>query len=388
VVGGSGAVNATFALRGSPHDYDGWGIPGWSFDDVLPDFVALETDLDYGGQSYHGDHGPVPVRRYTGDDVSPLTAGVLEAMQRAGLPGVADHNAPYAVGAGPVPVNSVGGRRMSTALTHLEPARGRANLTVRGDSPVDEVVVRNGRACGVRIGAEVLTAGEVIVSAGAYHSPALLRRSGLGLPGVGAGLVDHPAVSVDLPYYGPALDRPPFQAVATLHSSLADPATEAPDLQLIAGGPLPPGSGQVTPVFFLAGVLLRPRSRGRVGRQVDAAFFSHPEDSRRLLEAFRLAEQVAADPAIRELSGGQVLTPSLDDADAEKWIDANVWSYHHPVGTCAMGTVVDPHCRAVEVAGLSVIDASVMPDIPSANTHIPTVMLAEHALRLRGEVAA
>jgi choline dehydrogenase len=190
---------------------------------------------------------------------------------------------------------------------------------------------------------------------------------------------------VDLPYYGPALDRPPFQVIATLHSSLADPATEGPDLQLVAGGPLPAGGERMTPVFFLAAALLRPRSRGRVGRLVEPGYFSSPEDLRCLMEGFRLAEQVARDPAIRELSHGQVLTPSLDDAGVEKWIDANVWSYHHPVGTCAMGVVVDAQCRVLDVQGLSVIDASVMPDIPSANTNIPTIMVAEHALRLRGD---
>jgi choline dehydrogenase len=199
VIGGSGAVNATFALRGSPHDYDGWGIPGWSFDDVLPDFIALETDLDHGGQTYHGDHGPVPVRRYEGDDVSPVAAGALDAMQRAGLPGVADHNAPYAVGAGPVPMNCVDGLRMSTALAYLEPARARGNLTIRGDSPVDEVVVRNGRATGVRIGAEVLTRAAAPIRAapargrdrpgrppGRERRPALLRP-GPGPPAVPGG---------------------------------------------------------------------------------------------------------------------------------------------------------------------------------------------------------
>ncbi|NYJ03746.1 GMC family oxidoreductase [Petropleomorpha daqingensis] len=385
VIGGSGAVNAAFALRGSPHDYDGWGIPGWSFADVLPDFVAVETDLDFGDRAWHGDGGPVPIRRYAGPELSPVAEALLGGLQRAGLRAVPDHNAPYACGAGPTPVNCVGGRRMSTALTHLEPARDRRGLTVRGNCAVDEVVVRNGRAVGVRIGADVVGAGEVVVSAGAYHSPALLRRSGLRHPGIGAGLVDHPAIAVDLPYAGPPCDQPVFQVAATLHSSLSDPATEAPDLQLFGGGPLPTGPG--TAVFFLAAALLRPRSRGRVADEVDLGYFTHPDDLPRLVEGFRLAERVAADPAVRELSGGQVLTPRLDDADVGAWIEAGAWTYHHPVGTCAMGVVVDPECRVPDVAGLSVVDASVLPDIPSANTNLPTIMAAEHALRLRGDVA-
>jgi choline dehydrogenase len=385
VVGGSGAVNATFALRGSPHDYDGWGIPGWTFDDVLPDFVGLEHDLDFGHQPFHGDDGPLPVRRYPEAELSHVASATLGALERVGVPRITDHNAPYATGAAPLPMNCVDGRRMSTAVTYLEPARSRANLHIRGDAAVDEVVIRHGRATGVRTGADVVAAGEVIVSAGAYHSPGLLHRSGLRIAGIGGNLVDHPAVSVDLPYLGPAQDRPIFQVAATVHSSLADPATDAPDLQLIAGGPLPPDAGQEHGVFFVSAALLRPRSRGCVGPEVDPGYFTHPDDLRRLLEGFRLAEEVAADPAVRELSGGRRLTPELDDADAARWIDAKVWSYHHPVGTCAMGVVVDEQCRVADVAGLSVVDASVLPDVPSANTHVPTIMAAEHVLRLRGD---
>ena len=138
VVGGSSAVNATFALRGSPFDYDAWLQPGWSFTDVMPSFVHLESDLDFATAAHHGAAGPVPIRRYLGAEQSALAGAALDGLQSAGILGIADHNAPYAVGVAPLPVNAVNGRRMSTALTHLEPARARPNLRVRGDALVAE----------------------------------------------------------------------------------------------------------------------------------------------------------------------------------------------------------------------------------------------------------
>ena len=204
------------------------GQPGWAFADVLSSFVALESDLDFGSAEYHGRSGPVPIRRYLGAEQSAVAAAAFDSLRESGLPAIADHNAPGAVGVAPLPVNAVDGRRMSTALTHLEPARTRSNLTVRGGAVVREVVLSGGRAVGVRLaGGEVILAGEVIVSTGTYHSPGLLRRSGVHLPGLGANLVDHPVVSIDLPYYGPSRDDAVFQLVATLHSTMATPGTRS-----------------------------------------------------------------------------------------------------------------------------------------------------------------
>jgi choline dehydrogenase len=376
VVGGSSAVNATFALRGSPHDYDAWDLPGWSFADVLPTFAALERDLDFGSAPYHGDGGPVPIRRYAGDELSPVATAFVESTVSAGVPWIDDHNAPYAVGVSGLPVNALDGRRMSVALTHLEPARSRPNLTIRGGAVVDAVDIQDGRARGVRLqGGDVLPAGEVVVCCGTYGSPDLLRRSGVAAPAIGANLIDHPAVSVDLPYLGPPTDRAVFQAVATMHSSLADPATEAPDLQILAGGPWP-GSA---PVFFIGAALLKPRSRGRVDDRISFNYFEDPSDLARLAEGVAKVEEIVAGAAVARLTGGGRLSPRPSTrTELEQWIRAVTWTYHHPVGTCAMGTVLDGDCRLPDVAGLSVVDASALPDIPSANTNLPTLMLAEH----------
>jgi choline dehydrogenase len=385
VIGGSSAVNATFALRGSPFDYDAWQVPGWSFAEVLPTFVRLETDLDFGSSDYHGSTGPVPIRRYRGTEQSAVAAAGIDDFRAAGLPSIDDHNAPYAVGAAPLPLNAVGGRRMSTALTHLEPARHRANLSIRGDCAVEEIVIAGGRASGVRLpGGEVIDGGEVIICAGAYLSPGLLRRSGVDLHGVGANLIDHPAAGIDLPYYGPLEDVAPHQLVATLHSSMADPATDPPDLQILVGGPYLPSEPGGPRTLYVGAALMKPRSRGHVGDDIDLNYYDDPDDLARLIEGLDRVEQVIAGPAIRALSRGERLQPRLTDkTELRKWISGATWSYHHPVGTCAMGVVVDADCRVHGVDRLSVVDASVMPDIPSANTNIPTIMIAEHIAQRR-----
>jgi choline dehydrogenase len=381
VLGGSSAVNATFALRGSPHDYDAWGLAGWSFADVLPAFIALERDLDFGSAPYHGDSGPVPIRRYAGDELSPVAAALIESTVDVGIPRVDDHNAPFAVGVSTLPVNALDGRRMSTALTHLEPARHRPNLSVRAAALVESVDIRDGRARGVRLhGGEMIAGGEVVVCCGAYGSPGLLRRSGIARPAVGENLVDHPVVSVDLPYLGPQTERAVFQAVATLHSAWADPASEPPDLQILAGGPWP----GTPPVFFIGAALLKPRSRGRVGERIEFNYFDDPSDVARLAEGLARVEEIVSSSAVARLAGGERLSPRPSTpAEVDAWMKQCAWTYHHPVGTCAMGTVVDEDCRVPDVSGLSIVDASVVPEIPSANTNLPTLMLAEQVANRR-----
>ena len=414
VTGGCSAVNATFALRGAPADYDAWaalGNPGWAFADVLSSFRRLETDLDHPGADHHGGDGPIPVRRYLGDARSRLTVAAGDAFSALGIPSVPDHNAPGAVGFGPLPVNTVDGRRMSTAGGYLAPARHRSNLAVRAGVLVQDVVVRAGRAVGVRLypSGEFIRAGEVILCAGAYHSPGLLVRSGIGsadevralgvdvvgdLPGVGANLADHPAVSVSGTIALPTADAPVFQLVATVHSSGSDPRRDPPDLQLLVGGPFmsPAGAG-----FFVGAALLKPLSRGRVRtRSVDAAappqidlgYFGHPADLPRLSEGVILAHRALCTEPLRAVSAEPAPVVPAGNA-LRRWIVDEAWSYHHPVGTCAMGpdpdrgAVVDADCRVHGVEGLSVVDASVMPDIPSANTNLPTIMLAERAVARR-----
>lgn len=188
-MGGSSTVNGLCAIRGMPDDYDGWaraGAKGWSYAEVLPSFVKLEDDHDFGAKPYHGRGGPTPVYReprggWGGvDEAFTLAAGALGATWSA------DHNAPDATGLSPFAMNIRDGRRVSTNDGYLEPARERANLVIRGDAHVDTLLFAPDRTTvrGVRlVGGEeirVASGGEVIVACGAAHSPALLMRSGIG----------------------------------------------------------------------------------------------------------------------------------------------------------------------------------------------------------------
>lgn len=418
LLGGCSSTNATFALRGSPADYDAWaaaGNDGWSFDDVLPSFKRLESDADFGADPWHGDAGPIPIRRYRPAELTEVAAAGLRAFSATGIQPVADHNAPGAVGAGPLPVNCRDGVRVSTALAYLPGPADRPNLRLRCDAEVSSVVLAGTRATGVRLASgETIGADAVVVCAGAYGSPALLLRSGLGpatdlsalgiavtadLAGVGANLADHPAVSVELPYRPDGEPAPLFQVVATLHSA-ASSSADPPDLQCLVFGPYEPPED--APATFLCGAaLLKPRSRGTVKLRsaaprdpprVSLGYLTAQTDADRLVEGLERVEALAADPAIRALCRGDTAPPgTVPREQRSEWVRRTCWTYHHAVGTCAMGPASDP-ASVVDAAGcvhgttgLFVADASVMPDIPSANTHIPTVMVAE---RLAGGIGA
>jgi choline dehydrogenase len=410
LLGGCSSTNATFALRGHPTDYDAWaaaGNAGWSFAEVLPYFCKLETDADLGSADWHGSNGPLPIRRYGDRELTDVALAGLETLEESGFPLIADANEPGAVGLACIPVNARDGERISTALAYLPLGQGRSNLTIRCEAEVAELILDGGRVAGVRLlSGEEIRAHEVIVSAGAYASPALLMRSGIGpsaalreldipviadLPGVGQNLIDHPAVSVDLLYDRVVEPVPVFQVAATFHSS-GTGSSVAPDLHCMVGGPY---EGDPA-TFFLATALLKPHSRGSVTLRsadptapprIDLGYYRASDDLDRLVEGVLRVREVGRVGAIKELSGGVEFGPGAE-VDLRTWVRRRTWTYHHPVGTCAMGidpsagAVVDPACRVHGIAGLRVVDASIMPDIPSANTHIPTVMIAERVAAL------
>ena len=406
LVGGCSATNACLALRGSPADYDRWaalGNEGWSFQECLPYFCASETDADFGSDSWHGATGPLPIRRYGKDDRNAFHEAFLSVA--TGLhPHVADHNAPGAVGVGPVPVNAVGGLRVSTALAYLPLVRGLPNFTIRANALVDRIVVRSGRAVGVHLAAtgETIEADLVVLTAGTYASPALLIRSGIGpaadiaalglrceanLPNVGKNLSDHPWVpsplSVTVPTGGPG-----FQAVLTWHSTGADPSGP-PDLQIFAQGPF---NNDGRAIASLCAVVLKPRSRGCVALRslepaapplIDLGLLTNGDDLRRICDAVRHARRLLSAPQFKAIAEQDYPSDhGQNDSELHSHVLANVRTYHHPTGTCAMGP--DPAHAVVDCSGhvhgmerLVVADASIMPEIPSANTNLPTVMIAE-----------
>ena len=245
LVGGCSATNGVFALRGSPADFDEWaalGNPGWSFDELLPSFRRLENDLDFADR-WHGREGPLAIRRYRRDELGPGAAAFLDACATLGFASVADHNAPGAVGAGPVPCEP-DRRRAPEHRAHLPGSSARAQEPERARRlPIDRVLFAGQRAIGVRLAdGETISAARVILAAGAFGSPAILLRSGVGpadelralgipvqadRPGVGRDLVDHPRFGLRYAT-PPGAVRPALQgcqALLTLRSSDARPDT-------------------------------------------------------------------------------------------------------------------------------------------------------------------
>jgi len=188
LVGGCSATNATFCLRGAPADYDAWaslGNPGWSFAEVLPFFRKLENDADFKNE-WHGRAGPLPIRRYSTSELAPGQQAFLDSCVAAGFSRVDDHNAPGKIGAGPTPMNTVDHVRQSTALTYLAQARSRSNLMVRSRTTVDSILFKGKRATGVRLSGpagRTISADRVVLAAGAFGSPAILMRTGVGPAG-------------------------------------------------------------------------------------------------------------------------------------------------------------------------------------------------------------
>ena len=414
LVGGCSATNAAIALRGTSQDYDEWsllGNPGWSFAEVLPFFRRLESDGDF-DDDWHGREGPLPIRRHAANDLTPVQGAFLEACATVGYLRVVDHNAPGAMGAGPAPMNTVGGIRQSTALTYLAPARHRPNQTIRSGVLVDHVLLEGGRAVGVRLAQptdEVLYADRIILAAGAYGSPATLMRSGIGpaehlkalgipvrvdLPGVGQNLTDHPLFGLHFAAPPAALAEEPiisFQTILTLKSTLA---ADAHDLHIVpcSAYPVEPEQSPTGIVYLLLVSVMKPLSRGWLRLRsadpseapvIDPGYFTHPDDMARMIEVVRAARRLSKVPPLSDWTT-QELYPGprvSETADLEAAVLAQVDSYHHPVSTCRMGrdemAVVDARGNVHGVEDLSVIDASIMPSIPGANTNLPTIMLAE-----------
>jgi choline dehydrogenase len=304
-----------------------------------------------------------------------------------------------------MPMNTRDGVRVTTADAYLPPGRTPPNLTIRGGSEVGSVVFEEASAVGVRLlDGAVIEAGWVVLCAGTYGSPPLLMRSGVGpaahlrelgipvtadLPGVGANLADHPEVVVDCGYTGACRSAPVLHSIATFHSA-GRSTRETPDLMLWLADPEEDAS------FAIEVVLLRPRSRGTVRLRsaeagdapiIELPNLSHASDAERLAEGYRRALEVANRPEVRRLCNGRA---PVEPQDLDELIQAEQYSIPHVVGTCAMGprpedgAVVDASGRVYGTERLSVVDASIMPDVPSGFTHVPTIMIAE---RLSEELA-
>ena len=433
VVGGSSAINGQVLLRGLVEDFDQWvaaGNDAWSFADVLPFYRKLETDLDFGGDPVHGANGPIPVRRVPKVEMVPPIRAFQEAAVAAGFPETPDHNHPdTAGGVGPRPINNVDGLRMSTAVTYLHQARGRRNLTIRGETLVRRLLVEGERAVGVetecRGRVETIAAAEVIVSAGAINSPQLLMLSGIGpggslrehgihvvrdLPGVGGNLRDHPAVA--LVYRIDPVENE--EQVVPIQSGLICTAPGSPfdnDLQInpmLFHSEHRPPALRLDPAAAYLGfnvALQKTLAHGRVelaadphrAPLVDFRHLSHPSDLERLRGGVRLAVQLAERPECVGYLYERIRPPrSVLDSDAalDEWVMAHTATQHHACGTCRMGpagdpaAVVDQTCRVHGMQGLRVVDASVMPDVTRNNINSTVMMIGERVAAMMAEQVA
>jgi choline dehydrogenase-like flavoprotein len=405
--GGSSSVNALGAIRGTVDDYERWvtelGCAGWGWPEMLEAFLRVEDDADYGGDEMHGRGGPIPLWRSPVDRLSPFDRALSTALGELGYPLCDDYHAPGATGVSRAALTLRDGRRVSGNDAYLEDARERGNLEVRGDAPVDRVLLDGRRANGVRlVTGEEIDARQVIVSAGAIHSPAILLRSGVGvadgLP-VGANLKEHaatPGFEVALAPGGRlrSADAPVFTMVLRYSSELA--AAGPNDMQMVWFGCVGPADdglagarliGAVMRVFSSGQVRLR-SDDPRVDPVVDFNMLADDRDRVRLRDCVWRIMDAVRHPAVQAISEGVLaLTTPLDELDSDDaidaWLSAHVTDYVHAVGTCRMGSpgdpaaVVDARGAVIGYEHLRVCDASVMPDLPKANTNLTTVAIAE-----------
>lgn len=423
-MGGSSTINGQIAIRGVPGDFERWfamGCTGWGWQEVLPFFNKLETDENFGDKPYHGNSGPIPIYRAPIEDWGPVDRALKAASIGLGYGWCEDHNAPTGTGASPYAINSRQYARVSTNDGYLEPARHRRNLTVVGDALVASLQMEGNRphAVGVhvRVGGEIFSpraTHEVLLCAGAIHSPAILQRSGIGpaallrslgldvradLP-VGKNLLDHPA----MPFY---LQLRPEARVSTLahrhtncalrYSSALGGACEN-DMIVIAGNLVSLGGGDTSLGRMIVSVY-QAFSQGQVkiittdptvDPQVDERMLSDERDLVRMRDGVRRLRDLSLHGSVKAIASrveygttGISVEEDLCGAQLDDWLFDECADAQHASGTCRMGaadaptSVVDPDCRVIGCSGLRVIDASIMPEVVRANTHLTTVMIAE-----------
>jgi choline dehydrogenase len=398
--GGGSTVNSAAALRGQPWDFDGWNVPGWSWPEVLTGFRAIETDRQFANSDFHLTGGPIPITRLR---PGPLDEAFAELCLKQGHAWVSDHNAPGALGIGTWPTNRMAEARWGTHAAVLPLIRDSVNLRV--NTTVQRLVFDGTRCAGADVlgpdGPERLFAGTVVVCAGAFGSPLLLMRSGIGpagtvsrLDGVGENLQDHPWCLLDIDVTDSRdIEARPVSGSLLRYDLPADPTHHGTPTHLEVEifpwqtKPYVP-SAPATRVSFTA-ALMTPLSRGRLEltREGPRIMVRHLADDR---DAARMAE-VVTDTAryVDELAdAGQVSLP-----DNPWWREPDLvaacrrvaGTYNHHSGTCRMGqpsdpaTVVDPALNVLGVDGLMVADSSILPVIPRANTNLTSMMIGHRA---------
>jgi choline dehydrogenase-like flavoprotein len=446
VLGGSSSINGLVHIRGQREDYDGWGVPGWGFDDLLPYFKKSE-DHQGGANEWHGAGGPIAVSDLP--DRHELCDAFIASAMALGIPRSDDFNGATQEGTGYFQATSRNGRRCSTAVGYLRPARGRPNLRVEVEALATRVLFDGRRATGVVYEAhgarhEVHAAREVILACGTINTPQLLQLSGVGprallerhgipvvhdAPGVGEDLQDHfycrtfwrctrpitlnddmlsiwRQAKIGLQYL--LFRRGPLTVSAGYAGAFARtrPELTRPDAQIYfinfstarRGGVLHPFSG-----FTLSMSQTQVESRGsvhvaspdpRVAPSIRYNYLATENDRRVMVDGLKLIRRIAATAPLRDYVAQEEFPGSRVQSE-EDWLafcrEAGDTVFH-PTSTCRMGTdaraVVDPQLRVRGLEGLRVVDASVMPAVPSGNINASVIAVAEKAVDVIGASAS
>lgn len=443
VLGGSSSINGLLQVRGMPEDFDDWeaaGNPGWGYKDILPYFMRNETYLP-GDPAYRGKNGPVIIEDYANHH--PMTHDFVRAGQQIGLPYNPDYNGPDPYGVGYFQQTKKGRLRYSTARAYLNPAKKRANLQIETEALVTGLTFEGNRVAGITYskggaGGQSLNASakrEVILCGGSINSPQVLQLSGIGdpdhlakigvpvkvaLPGVGRNLNDHYVARVDRRVHGKITVNEQargwrlgvevakyvlfgsgimtYAAGNGVAFAKSKPDLTRCDIQ-ISFAPASYKAGRLgelddTPGMTCGAWQCRQLSRGEVMAvssdphtppTIQPNYLSHPTDQAVTVAGLRIARKLLQAPVF-EAYAGEEIHPGKDVQTDDEWLDyarRNGGTVYHPVGSCKMGTdkmaVVDPQLRVHGVAGLRVVDASIMPSTTSGNTNAPTMMIAEKA---------
>ncbi|UOQ55982.1 FAD-dependent oxidoreductase [Leucobacter allii] len=440
VLGGSHALNAMIWVRCSPLDFDHWaslGNDGWSWDEVLPVYRAIERfhGAGDGTPGLRGEDGLLDVTDEV--ELAPIQQSIIDAAVQEGLPHNPDYNGAELAGVSQQQVTVRDGRRLNTYMAYLKPVRDR--VTVELGCRVQELIFAEGEAAETArprvIGVRVLQHGrtreiladEVVLAAGAIDSPRVLLRSGIGpaeeladvgiagvvdLPGVGKNLHDHLLSPVIFETERPVGEPVPGRSVTQTHlfwksrEELDRPDTQPINFSVpMYGDFLEPRSADG--FTFMAG-LVTPRARGSITLsgpdpedplRIDLDALGHEDDVASLVASVRQCRSIGRRPALSAAPedggwGAREVYPGPEVGDGEDLVDyvrETVATYHHQVGTCKMGidelAVVSPRLAVHGVDGLRVVDASIMPRVTTGNTNAPAVLIGELGARfiLAGE---
>ena len=440
-LGGSSAINAMLYVRGHKWDYDHWselGNKGWSYSEVLPYFKKAEHNEMFADE-FHGQNGPLNVSKIRHEN-KPTKDFVETASKIHGYN--KDFNGSDQEGIGFYQTTQKNGKRCSAAKAYLVPVLNRENLTVMTDTNVNKIIIENKKAVGVECiddkgnSFEIHSEKEVLLSSGAFGSPQILLRSGVGpieeilkhgielqheLPGVGKNLQDHIdylsvhkynsmeliGFSLKSIFYKFPLEiiKYVFAKVGMFTSTVAEAGgfiksrddLRIPDLQLHFAPAMVIDHGRTS--VWGHGLschvcLLRPKSRGEVtlnsadpfeDPKIDPKFLSHPDDMRDMIAGYKKMMNILNSGAVSKYTSSHVQRPVdiNDDKDIEQAIREDADTVYHPVGTCKMGndemSVVDDSLKVYGIDGLRVVDASIMPTLIGGNTNAPTIMIGEKA---------